>query len=31
MLPPLYARPPIDTAEEHWVRRLAGARHAPAS
>ncbi len=31
MLPPLYARPPADTAEEHWIRRLANARHAPAS
>jgi transposase len=31
MLPPLFARPPTDHAEERWVRRLANARHAPAS
>src|SRR5919106_1579424 len=30
MLPPLFARPPADNAEERWVRRLANARHAPA-
>src|SRR6266516_634624 len=29
--PPLYARPPIDPAEERTLRRLASARHAPAS
>jgi transposase len=29
--PPLYARPPTDPAEERTLRRLAGARHAPAS
>jgi transposase len=29
--PPLYARPPIDPAEERTLRRLAAARHAPAS
>lgn len=29
--PPLYARPPIDSAEERTLRRLASARHAPAS
>ena len=31
MLPPLFARPPTDPTEEHRIRRLAGARHAPAS
>lgn len=31
MLPPLFARPPTDTTEERRIRRLAGARHAPAS
>jgi transposase len=31
MLPPLFARPPADTAEERRIRRLANARHAPAS
>jgi transposase len=31
MLPPLYARPPADTIEERRIRRLAAARHAPAS
>ena len=25
----LFARPPVDPAEEHTIRRLAGARHAP--
>ena len=29
--PPLYARPPTDPAEERTLRRLAHARHAPAS
>jgi transposase len=29
--PPLSARPPIDAAEERALRRLAAARHAPAS
>jgi transposase len=29
--PPLYARPPTDPAEERTLRRLAAARHAPAS
>jgi transposase len=29
--PPLYARPPTDSAEERTLRRLASARHAPAS
>jgi transposase len=29
--PPLSARPPTDAAEERTLRRLAGARHAPAS
>jgi transposase len=29
--PPLYARPPIDPAEERTLRKLASARHAPAS
>jgi transposase len=29
--PPLYARPPTDSAEERTLRRLAAARHAPAS
>jgi transposase len=29
--PPLYARPPADPAEERILRRLASARHAPAS
>jgi transposase len=29
--PPLSARPPIDSAEERTLRKLAGARHAPAS
>jgi Helix-turn-helix domain len=31
MLPPLFARPPTDPAEERRIRRLAAARHAPAS
>ncbi len=31
MLPPLFARPPADSAEERRIRRLAHARHAPAS
>jgi transposase len=31
MLPPLFARPPADAAEERRIRRLAHARHAPAS
>jgi transposase len=31
MLPPLFARPPADPTEERRVRRLAHARHAPAS
>jgi transposase len=31
MLPPLYARPPADPTEERRIRRLASARHAPAS
>jgi transposase len=31
MLPPLYARPPADPTEERRIRRLAAARHAPAS
>jgi Helix-turn-helix domain len=31
MLPPLFARPPTDPFEERRLRRLAGARHAPAS
>jgi transposase len=31
MLPPLFARPPTDPTEERRLRRLAGARHAPAS
>jgi transposase len=31
MLPPLFARPPADPAEERRIRRLAQARHAPAS
>jgi hypothetical protein len=31
MLPPLFARPPVDTAEERRICRLAAARHAPAS
>src|SRR5919109_266574 len=31
MLPPLFARPPADPTEERRVRRLAAARHAPAS
>jgi transposase len=31
MLPPLFARPPADPTEERRIRRLAGARHAPAS
>jgi transposase len=31
MLPPLFARPPVDPAEERRIRRLASARHAPAS
>ena len=30
MLPPLFARPPVDPAEERRIRRLANARHAPA-
>ena len=25
----LFARPPVDAAEEHTIRKLAGARHAP--
>ena len=29
--PPLYARPPTDPTEERTLRRLAAARHAPAS
>jgi transposase len=29
--PPLYARPPTDPVEERTLRRLASARHAPAS
>jgi transposase len=29
--PPLSARPPTDPTEEHTLRRLASARHAPAS
>lgn len=29
--PPLYARPPADPTEERTLRKLAGARHAPAS
>jgi transposase len=29
--PPLYARPPADPAEERTLRKLAAARHAPAS
>jgi transposase len=29
--PPLYARPPTDQAEERTLRKLAAARHAPAS
>jgi hypothetical protein len=29
--PPLYARPPADPAEERRLRKLAAARHAPAS
>jgi transposase len=31
MLPPLFARPPADPTEERRIRRLAHARHAPAS
>ena len=31
MLPPLFARPPVDLHEERRIRRLANARHAPAS
>jgi transposase len=31
MLPPLFARPPTDPTEERRIRRLASARHAPAS
>jgi transposase len=31
MLPPLFARPPVGLTEERRIRRLAGARHAPAS
>ncbi len=31
MLPPLFARPPADPIEERRIRRLAHARHAPAS
>jgi transposase len=31
MLPPLYARPPADPAEERFIRKLAAARHAPTS
>src|SRR5919206_329668 len=26
----LFARPPVDAVEEHRIRKLAGARHAPA-
>src|SRR5215217_8418 len=26
----LFARPPLDAVEEHTIRKLAGARHAPA-
>jgi DNA-binding CsgD family transcriptional regulator len=29
--PPLSARPPATPAEEHTLRKLAAARHAPAS
>ncbi len=25
----LFARPPVDAAEEHTIRKLGGARHAP--
>jgi transposase len=31
ILPPLFARPPTDLTEERRLRRLAAARHAPAS
>jgi transposase len=31
MLPPLFARPPADASQERRIRRLAAARHAPAS
>ncbi len=31
MLPPLFARPPVDTGEERRICRLAAARHAPPS
>jgi transposase len=31
MLPPLFARPPADPTEERRIRKLASARHAPAS
>jgi len=31
VLPPLFARRPTDQAEERRIRRLANARHAPAS
>jgi Winged helix-turn helix len=31
MLPPLVTRPPADATEERRIRRLAAARHAPAS
>jgi transposase len=31
MLPPLFARPPANPTEERRIRRLANARHAPAS
>jgi hypothetical protein len=31
MLPPLFARPPANPTEERRIRRLAAARHAPAS
>jgi transposase len=31
MPPPLFARPPADATEERRIRRLAAARHAPAS
>ena len=31
MLPPLFARPPVDLHEERRIRRLANARHAPVS
>ena len=31
MLPPLFARPPADHAEQRFIRKLANARRAPAS